>query len=330
MYVLIFCVFDGWGWGEYCTCVRTSVGVFKNGRVEIIPNDQGNRITPSYVAFTAEGERLIGDAAKNQLTSNAENTIFDAKRLLGRKWSDKSVQKDKEFFPFTLIEENEKPKIQVSVPVQGKENPTFTPEEISGMVLSKMKSIAEGYLGKNVTHCVIAVPAYFNDGQRQATKDAGRIAGLEVMRIINEPTAAAIAYGLEKTDEEKVVLVFDLGGGTFDVSLLTIDSQVFEVLATNGDTHLGGEDFDQRVIDYYVKMYSVFHSHYLHACLFPHSDVRLYFVFLKKKPEVLRKNGSVSLFNIIIQKTTECACVRLFPPSSKKTKTNKKKNKSIF
>jgi len=228
------------------------VGVFKNGRVEIIANDQGNRITPSYVAFTAEGERLVGDAAKNQLTSNPENTVFDAKRLIGREWEDPTVQSDLKLFPFKVVEKNSKPHIQVSTS-QGQK--TFAPEEISAMVLVKMKETAEAYLGKKVTHAVVTVPAYFNDAQRQATKDAGTIAGLNVMRIINEPTAAAIAYGLDKKEGEKNVLVFDLGGGTFDVSLLTIDNGVFEVVATNGDTHLGGEDFDQRVMDYFIKLY---------------------------------------------------------------------------
>jgi len=228
------------------------VGVFKNGRVEIIPNDQGNRITPSYVAFAADGERLIGDAAKNQLTTNPENTIFDAKRLIGRDWSDKSVQHDLKYFPFKLIEKSLKPHIEVETS-QGTK--VFAPEEISAMVLGKMKEVAEAYLGKKVTHAVVTVPAYFNDAQRQATKDAGVIAGLNVMRIINEPTAAAIAYGLDKKDGEKNILVFDLGGGTFDVSLLTIDNGVFEVVSTNGDTHLGGEDFDQRVMDHFIKLY---------------------------------------------------------------------------
>lgn len=228
------------------------VGVFKNGRVEIIANDQGNRITPSYVAFTPEGERLIGDGAKNQLTTNPENTIFDAKRLIGRTWDDKSVQKDLEFFPFQVIEKNKKPHVRVNVKGEHK---TFAAEEISAMVLSKMKEIAEAYLGKKVTHAVVTVPAYFNDAQRQATKDAGTIAGLTVMRIINEPTAAAIAYGLDKKEGEKNILVFDLGGGTFDVSLLTIDNGVFEVVATNGDTHLGGEDFDQNVMTHFIKLY---------------------------------------------------------------------------
>ncbi|XP_007907713.1 endoplasmic reticulum chaperone BiP [Callorhinchus milii] len=228
------------------------VGVFKNGRVEIIANDQGNRITPSYVAFTSEGERLIGDAAKNQLTSNPENTVFDAKRLIGRTWNDPAVQQDIKYFPFTVIEKKNKPHVQIDVLGQVK---TFAPEEISAMVLTKMKETAEAYLGKKVTHAVVTVPAYFNDAQRQATKDAGTIAGLNVMRIINEPTAAAIAYGLDKREGEKNILVFDLGGGTFDVSLLTIDNGVFEVVATNGDTHLGGEDFDQRVMEHFFKLY---------------------------------------------------------------------------
>lgn len=228
------------------------VGVFKNGRVEIIPNDQGNRITPSYVAFTADSERLIGDAAKNQLTTNPENTVFDAKRLIGRDWSDSTVQHDVKFFPFKVVEKSAKPYIEVETS-QGKK--VFAPEEISAMVLGKMKEVAEAYLGKKVTHAVVTVPAYFNDAQRQATKDAGVIAGLVVMRIINEPTAAAIAYGLDKKDGEKNILVFDLGGGTFDVSLLTIDNGVFEVISTNGDTHLGGEDFDQRVMEHFIKLY---------------------------------------------------------------------------
>jgi len=228
------------------------VGVYQNGRVEIIANDQGNRITPSYVAFTAEGDRLIGDAAKNQLTSNPENTIFDAKRLIGRTWADKGVQSDLKYFPFKVKKQNDKPYIEVDVKGEKKK---FAAEEVSAMVLSKMKEIAEAYLGKSVTHAVVTVPAYFTDGQRQATKDAGTISGLNVMRIINEPTAAAIAYGLDKKEGEKNILVFDLGGGTFDVSLLTIDNGVFEVIATNGDTHLGGEDFDQRVMDYFMKLY---------------------------------------------------------------------------
>lgn len=228
------------------------VGVFKGGRVEIIANDQGNRITPSYVAFTAEGERLIGDAAKNQLTSNPANTVFDAKRLIGRTWDDPAVQKDIKYLPFKVIKKNDKPHVEVDV--KGKKQ-VFAAEEISAMVLTKMKETAEAYLGHPVTHAVVTVPAYFNDAQRQATKDAGVIAGLNVMRIINEPTAAAIAYGMDKKEGERNILVFDLGGGTFDVSLLTIDNGVFEVVATNGDTHLGGEDFDQRVMEHFLKLY---------------------------------------------------------------------------
>jgi len=228
------------------------VGVFKNGRVEIIANDQGNRITPSYVAFTPDGERLIGDAAKNQLTTNPENTVFDAKRMIGREWTDKAVQSDLKYFPFKVINKNDKPHIQVDTKDGEK---VFAAEEISSMVLQKMKEVAEAFLGTKVTHAVVTVPAYFNDAQRQATKDAGTISGMTVMRIINEPTAAAIAYGLDKKEGEKNVLVFDLGGGTFDVSLLTIDNGVFEVVSTNGDTHLGGEDFDQRVMEHFIKLY---------------------------------------------------------------------------
>lgn len=229
------------------------VGVYRNGQVEIIPNDQGNRITPSVVAFTESGERLIGDAAKNQLTSNPEHTVFDVKRLIGREFDDPTVQHDIKFLPYKVINRNNKPYIKVKV--SGEEK-VFTPEEISAMILQKMKEVAEAYLNKKVTHAVVTVPAYFNDAQRQATKDAGAIAGLNVMRIINEPTAAAIAYGVnKKSTGEKNVIVYDLGGGTFDVSLLTIDQGVFEVAATNGDTHLGGEDFDQKVMDHFIKMY---------------------------------------------------------------------------
>ncbi|KAI9250960.1 heat shock 70 kDa protein [Phascolomyces articulosus] len=227
------------------------VGVQKNGRVEIIANDQGHRITPSYVAFT-DDERLIGDAAKNQYASNPERTVFDAKRLIGRRYNDKDVQNDVKHFPFKLVNKNGAPNIKVAVKNEDK---VFTPEEISGMVLTKMKETAEAYLGKPVTHAVVTVPAYFNDAQRQATKDAGTIAGLNILRIINEPTAAAIAYGLDKTGGEKNVLVYDLGGGTFDVSLLSIDDGIFEVLATAGDTHLGGEDFDSRVMDHFIKLW---------------------------------------------------------------------------
>jgi len=227
------------------------VGVFKNGRVEIIANDQGNRITPSYVAFVDGGDRLVGDAAKNQATINPENTVFDVKRLIGRNYSDKSVQADKKLVPYGIVSDGNKP--MVSVTVDGK-NLKFAPEEVSAMILQKMKLTAETFLGKEIKHAVVTVPAYFNDAQRQATKDAGTISGLKVERIINEPTAAAIAYGMDKTGAESNVLVFDLGGGTFDVTLLTIDNGVFEVLATNGDTHLGGEDFDQRVMQYFIKM----------------------------------------------------------------------------
>ena len=226
------------------------VGIYKNGRVEIIPNDQGNRITPSYVAFT-EDERLIGEAAKNQATVNPSQTLFDVKRLIGRKYMDKTVQSDKKLLPFDLVDVKGKPQIKVNVKGEPK---LLSPEEVSSMVLTKMKETAEAYLGKDVKHAVITVPAYFSDAQRQSTKDAGLIAGLDVLRIINEPTAAAIAYGLDKKTE-KNILVYDLGGGTFDVSLLTIDNGVFEVVATNGDTHLGGEDFDQRVMEHFIKVF---------------------------------------------------------------------------
>merc|ERR1719263_1473981 len=226
------------------------VGVYVNGKVEIIANDQGNRITPSYVAFT-DGERLIGDAAKNQATANPTRTVFDAKRLIGRKYTDKEVQRDMKMFPFKVVSKDSKPCIEVELK-EGKK--TFQAEEISAMVLTKMKETAEAYLGRDIKNAVVTVPAYFNDAQRQATKDAGVIAGLNVTRIINEPTAAAIAYGLDKKGKEQNILVFDLGGGTFDVSVLTIDNGVFEVVSTNGDTHLGGEDFDQRIMDYFMKL----------------------------------------------------------------------------
>jgi len=227
------------------------VGVFKNGRVEIIANDQGNRITPSYVAFVEGGDRLVGDAAKNQATINPENTVFDVKRLIGRNYNDPSVQADKKLVPYGIVSDSGKPKISIEF-ASGAQ--TFAPEEISAMILGKMKVTAEIFLGKEINDAVVTVPAYFNDAQRQATKDAGTIAGMKVQRIINEPTAAAIAYGMDKTGGESNVLVFDLGGGTFDVTLLTIDQGVFEVLATNGDTHLGGEDFDQRVMQFFIKM----------------------------------------------------------------------------
>jgi len=227
------------------------VGVFKNGRVEIIANDQGNRITPSYVAFVEGGDRLVGDAAKNQATINPENTVFDVKRLIGRNYNDPSVQADKKLVPYGIVSDSGKPKISIEA-ASGAQ--TFAPEEISAMILGKMKVTAEIFLGKEINDAVVTVPAYFNDAQRQATKDAGTIAGMKVQRIINEPTAAAIAYGMDKSGGESNVLVFDLGGGTFDVTLLTIDQGVFEVLATNGDTHLGGEDFDQRVMQFFIKM----------------------------------------------------------------------------
>mmetsp|Transcript_11235 Transcript_11235/g.16241 ORF Transcript_11235/g.16241 Transcript_11235/m.16241 type:complete len:663 (-) Transcript_11235:166-2154(-) len=229
------------------------VGIWQHDRVEIIANDQGNRTTPSYVGFT-DTERLIGDAAKNQVAMNPYNTVFDAKRLIGRRFSDPSVQSDMKHFPFK-VEPKDGDKPVIGVEYKG-EKKSFTPEEISSMVLVKMKEIAEGYLGKDVKNAVVTVPAYFNDSQRLATKDAGTIAGMNVMRIINEPTAAAIAYGLDRKNDkgkaERNVLIFDLGGGTFDVSLLTIEDGIFEVRATAGDTHLGGEDFDNRMVNYFV------------------------------------------------------------------------------
>ena len=228
------------------------VAIWQNDKVEIIANDNGNRTTPSYVAFT-DSERLIGDAAKNQASMNAVNTIFDAKRLIGRKTDDAVIQEDLKIWPFNVVaDKDKKPLIEAKYKNETKQ---FSPEEISAMVLSKMKETAEQYLGSNVTDAVITVPAYFNDSQRQATKDAGTIAGLNVLRIINEPTAAAIAYGLEKTetDTEKNVLIFDLGGGTFDVSILTIEDGIFEVKATAGDTHLGGEDFDNRLVNHFIS-----------------------------------------------------------------------------
>ena len=212
-------------------------------------NDQGNRTTPSYVAFT-DSERLIGDAAKNQVAMNPTNSIFDAKRLIGRKFDDAEVQSDMKHWPFKIISKEGKPVIQIQYRGEEKQ---FTPEEVSAMILVKMKETAEAYLETTVTNAVVTVPAYFNDSQRQATKDAGVIAGLNVLRIINEPTAAAIAYGLDKKVlGERKVLIFDLGGGTFDVSLLTIEEGIFEVKATAGDTHLGGEDFDNRLVNHFV------------------------------------------------------------------------------
>ena len=231
------------------------VGVYQHGKVEIIANDQGNRTTPSYVAFT-DTERLIGDAAKNQVALNPSNTIFDAKRLIGRKFDDKVVQDDMKHWPFEVINDCGKSKLQIEFMGERK---SFNPEEISAMVLSKMKETAENYLGQPVHDAVITVPAYFNDAQRQATKDAGTIAGFNVLRIINEPTAAAIAYGLNKS-AEKNILIFDLGGGTFDVSVLNIDGGIFEVKSTAGDTHLGGEDFDNRLVNHFTQEFKRKHK----------------------------------------------------------------------
>uniref|UniRef100_UPI00358DDC34 heat shock cognate 71 kDa protein-like n=1 Tax=Myxine glutinosa TaxID=7769 RepID=UPI00358DDC34 len=228
------------------------VGIFQHGKVEIIANDQGHRTTPSYVAFN-ESERLIGDAAKNQVAMNPSNTVFDAKRLIGRRFDDHVVQSDVKLWPFEVIDVDGRPKVKVEYKSETK---AFYPEEISSMVLTKMKEISEAYLGKSVTNVVITVPAYFNDSQRQATKDAGTIAGLNVLRTINEPTAAAIAYGLDKKGGgERNVLIFDLGGGTFDVSLLVIENGIFEVRSTAGDTHLGGEDFDNRMVTHLMKQF---------------------------------------------------------------------------
>eukprot|EP00300_Choanocystis_sp_HF-7_P002830 c12149_g1_i1.p1 GENE.c12149_g1_i1~~c12149_g1_i1.p1 ORF type:complete len:654 (-),score=173.13 c12149_g1_i1:71-2032(-) len=237
------------------------VGIWQNDRVEIISNDQGNRTTPSYVAFT-DTERLIGDAAKNQVAMNPTNTVFDAKRLIGRKFDDPTVQADLKHWPFRLVPGQQDGRPQIEVCFRG-ETKLFNAEEISAMVLVKLKEIAEAFLGHDVSNAVITVPAYFNDSQRQATKDAGTIAGLNVVRILNEPTAAAIAYGLDKVgtgSQERHVLIFDLGGGTFDVSLLTIDDGVFEVLATAGDTHLGGEDFDSRMVEHFVREFKRSHK----------------------------------------------------------------------
>jgi len=235
------------------------VGVFINGKVEIIANSQGNRTTPSYVAFN-DSERLIGDAAKNQVALNPENSVFDIKRLIGRRFDDPSVQSDMKHFSYKVVNQNGKPYVSVQYKNEDK---LFSPEEISAMILQEMKSTAEQYLGTPVKDCVITVPAYFNDAQRTATKDAGAICGLNVLRIINEPTAACIAYGLDKlsnTKGEKRILIFDLGGGTFDVSVLAIDDGVFEVLSTSGDTHLGGEDFDNRMVTHFVDEFKRKHK----------------------------------------------------------------------
>ncbi|XP_061917815.1 heat shock cognate 71 kDa protein-like [Entelurus aequoreus] len=233
------------------------VGVFQHGKVEIIANDQGNRTTPSYVAFT-DTERLIGDPAKNQVAMNPTNTVFDAKRLIGRRFDDANVQSDMKHWPFNVVNDNSRPKVEVQYKGETK---SFYPEEISSMVLLKMKEIADAYLGKTVTNAVVTVPAYFNDSQRQATKDAGTISGLNILRIINEPTAAAIAYGLDKkVGCEKNVLIFDLGGGTFDVSILAIEDGIFEVKSTAGNTHLGGEDFDNRMVNFFITEFKRKHK----------------------------------------------------------------------
>jgi heat shock protein 1/8 len=241
---------DGLAVGIDLGTTYSCVGYWKDERVEIIANDQGNRTTPSYVAFNDQ-ERLIGDAAKSQAALNPYNTVFDAKRLIGRKFADPTVQADAKLWPFKIRDNQGKPVIDVDYKGETK---SFQPEEISSMVLTKLKETAEAYLGEKVPNAVVTVPAYFNDAQRQATKDAGSIAGLNVLRIINEPTAAAIAYGLDKVSGqgERNVLIFDLGGGTFDVSLLSIEDGIFEVKATAGDTHLGGEDFDNRMVNHFV------------------------------------------------------------------------------
>jgi len=233
------------------------VGVWQNDHVDIIANDQGNRTTPSYVSFTNE-ERLIGEAAKSAAASNPLNTVFDAKRLIGQKFDDPKVQSDLKHLSYKVVNEKDKPMINVDFRGESK---TFSPEEISSMILVKMKEIAEAYLGETVTDAVVTVPAYFNDSQRQATKDAGAIAGLNILRIINEPTAAAIAYGLDnKSSTDKNILIFDCGGGTFDVSILTIEDSIFEVKATAGDTHLGGEDFDTKLVEYFIQEFKRLHK----------------------------------------------------------------------
>jgi len=234
------------------------VAVFQYGKVEIIANDQGNRTTPSYVAFT-DSERLIGDPAKAQVSINPNNTIFDSKRLIGREYNDPKLEEDYKHWPFTVINEHGKPRIRV---IYKNDTKNFNPEEISAMILTKMKETAEAYLGRSVNDAVVTVPAYFNDSQRQATKDAGTIAGLNILRVINEPTAAALAYGLDKHLEgEKNVLIFDLGGGTFDVSILSIDEgSIFEVKATSGNTHLGGEDFDNRLVNHFADEFKRKHK----------------------------------------------------------------------
>ena len=239
------------------------VSVFRHGKVEIIPNDQGNRTTSSYVAFNEIG-RVIGDSAKSQIAANPTNTVFDAKRLIGRKWEEGVVQADRKLWPFEVIKERGRPKIKIEY---HKKIKTFTAEEILSMVLSKMKETAEAYLGKTVTNAVVTVPAYFNNSQRQATKDAGTIAGLNVLRIISGSNAAAITYGLHrKIEGEMNLMIFDLGGGTLNVSVLTIEDSIYEVKSTNGDTHLGGEDFDNRMVDFFVKEFKKQHKKDVSCC----------------------------------------------------------------
>ncbi|KAL0233347.1 hypothetical protein GEMRC1_012092 [Eukaryota sp. GEM-RC1] len=236
-----------------CVAVKT-----KAGSVEVIANDLGNRITPTYVSFT-DDERLVGEAAKYAGAANAERTVYDIKRIIGRRFDEQVVQDEKKRFPFEIVNKDNRPYVGFELAGEKK---AYSPEEISAMVLTKMKQTAEDYLGQPVKNAVITVPAYFSDFQRQATKDAGTIAGLNVVRIINEPTAASLAYGVSSIndDEERYVLVFDLGGGTFDVSLLSVEAGVFEVVATAGDTHLGGEDFDNRVVDYLLKVFRRQHN----------------------------------------------------------------------
>ena len=275
--------------------------------MEICPNEQGNRITPSYVAWAADGSRLVGDAAKNQAAANPTNTVFDVKRLIGRKFSDASVQRDAKLFPYKLaMAPGDKPMVSISLGPEGSPAKTYSPEEISAMILRYMKETAEAFLGETVTHAVVTVPAYFNDAQRQATKDAGAIAGLQVERVLNEPTAAAIAYGLDraKTAEENI-LVFDLGGGTFDVTLLTIDNGVFEVKATAGDTHLGGEDFDQRVMDYCIEQFKKKHGGDVRAD--PKSIARI-----RRQCEMAKRTLSTMKTAQIEVRSCPCACVCLF------------------
>ncbi|CAN1261815.1 Luminal-binding protein [Linum perenne] len=240
----------GIDFGTTFSCVAVAV----NGNVEIIANDQGNRTTPSSIAFSSlNSERLIGEAAKNQATLNPSRTVFDVKRLIGKKFDDPDIQKDLNYLPYTVVNRDGKAYVELEVKTGG-EVKAFSPEEISAMVLGKMKETAESYLGKPVSRAVVTVPAYFNDAQRQATKDAGTIAGLDVVRIINEPTAAALAYGFKKRTSKSKILVYDLGGGTFDVSVLEVDGQKFQVLATGGDTHLGGGDFDQRLMEHFIDL----------------------------------------------------------------------------